>query len=65
VINGQRTDHMTVTQTSTVTFNLGDVFNGWQNTGFSVPPFAQNLSLRLRLASRPPKKFKVRYITSC
>ena len=65
VVSGRRTDPMKVTQTSTITFNLGDVFNGWQNTGFAVPPYAQHLSLRLRLASPPPTKFKVRYISSC
>eukprot|EP00966_Prymnesium_polylepis_P143863 3320984-Prymnesium_polylepis.2 len=65
VLPGLRADTMRVTQTSTITFNVGDVFNGWQNTGFSVSPFARDLSLRLKLASTPPAKVKVRYISSC
>lgn len=65
LLTGRRTDDMRITQTSTITFNVGDVFNGWQNTGFAVPPHAQNLSLRLKVASKPPSKFKVRFISSC
>ena len=63
LLDGLRSDKLQITQTSTVSWNVNEPYWGWANTGFEVPPYASDLSLRLTLLPSQinDTKFKVRW----